>query len=120
RRATTTAARRRPSRVRRRHRPRAAAGSRPARGDMRAVADLLVPAAVGGPVELYEIEAMRLVARRAAGRDHVLAGLERLRRDADVGELVLCVHREPPRPGVRLGAARGGYDQHGVWIDELE
>src|SRR5262245_56847629 len=91
-----------------------------ARGDVWAVTDLLVAQPVGGPVELHEIEAARLVTRGATGGDHVLAGLERLCRDADVGELVAVVHLEPPRRTGRFCAARRRHDQHGMRIDELE
>ena len=57
---------------------------------------LLVTKAVGGPVELPDVERARLRSAEAARHDDAIAGLERIARHADVGELEAIVHLEPP------------------------
>src|SRR5262245_55905253 len=71
--------------------------SAPAARDLRAVAELLVPQAVGGAVEPVEIQRARLRAARIAFHYDAVAGAERIRRNADLGELPAVVHLQPPR-----------------------
>ena len=79
---------------------------------------MLVTEAVGGPIELPDVQRARLRASEAARHDDAIAGLERSARHPDVGELEPIVHLEPPRLAAALGVDRD--DDERVRVDELE
>ena len=85
----------------------------------RAAADLLVAEAVGGTIELADVETLGQRAAGAAGNNNSITLLQGVGRHADLGELPTIVHLEAPLLGGAAGSSDVQRDER-MRIDELK